>query len=483
MTFLLPLFYLIVFILLIWRMKFFDLEGLSKIQITGLFVLKVTAGAGVWIVYTYYYSSSDFHLYFNSSKIAFDNLFESSSTLIPGWNSNFDDGVFNNSRIVIAINFMIHFLSFNNIFVHILFFCFLAFIGLLALYKALWSHFPGRRIALITGIFLIPSVLFWTAGIYKETITMFCLGLIIYSTDLGLLRTYSIQRVVFVILLFILLFFTKMYVAGALLPVLIANFIVGRTSSKNVLLKYAGVLAGILLIAHLFSKTGDRTNIYKLLSDKQGKAISEAQGGIFLVNDRNFIRLNMSDRNALLSQKDSTYLISEGTGYLSWELDNMRDTTYVSGSSDTTSFRIMYEQQPAQALAEINQFDPSMVSVYKNIPAAILNVLIQPTLFSIKNFLQLFSWLENIWLLLIIVLSILFFDKSLLAKKEILLFCLFLGFIQFAVIGLVTPNIGAIVRYKATALPFIVTACLLCIDYEKLYGKIKKGKRSDSDTK
>jgi hypothetical protein len=480
MTLLLPFIYFILFIFLIWKMKFFAFEGLSKMQMSGLFILKVAAGAAVWFVYTHYYPSSDFHVYFNSSKIAFNNLFGSSSQLIPGWNPNFDDELFNSSRVLIFINFLIHFFSFNNLFVHIVFFCFLSFVGFTALFKAFWLHFPDRKIVLLAGIYLVPSVLFWTAGIYKETVAIFCMGLMIYMTDFGLRRSYSLSGIIAIILVFILLFFTKMYVAAAIFPVIIVNCIISRTNNKNVLLKYMMMVALLLLIIHLFSKINDRTNMYKLLADKQAKAISEAQGGIFLVNEYNFIRVDVADRDALFRQSDSTYIIKEGINYLSWELDNMQDTTRVSSTPDTSAYSFMYEQQPANSFVEMKRMNGSAWSVYKSVPQAVLNVLIQPTLFAIKNVMQLFSWLENIWLLLIIVMTIFFFDKKYLIKKEVLLFCLAFGCIQIAVIGLVTPSIGGLVRYKVTALPFIVTVALLCINYEKLYRKLKKAKGPDS---
>lgn len=475
MVFVLPVFYLLLFIFLIWKMKFFHFEGLSRMQLAGLFLLKVAAGAGVLAIYTYYYPRSDFHVYFNSSKIAFDHfLGQDPSSSIPGWDSNFDDAMFNSSRIMIWVNFLIHFLSFNSIFVHILFFCFFSFVGLTALYRSLYSYFTDKKTVLMIGVYLVPSVLFWTAGIYKEAITIFCLGLLIRLTDFGLLKTYSYSKVAFVLLLCILLFFTKMYVAAAVFPLLLVNFIIARTGFKKIILKYLLVFFTMILIVHLFSKVSDQTNIYQLLADKQAKAVSEAKGGIFLVSENNFIRLDITDKNALLLQPDSTYLIKKGSNYLSWELDNMQDTTYVVNSSDSAVYKIYYELQPANSVLNIRRIKPSIVSICKNIPFAIMNVFIQPTLFSIKNALQLLSWIENMWILLIIVLAILFFDKKNLQRKEILLFCLFLGIFQFAVIGLVTPSIGAMVRYKAAALPFIVTACLLCIDFDRLYRKIKR---------
>ena len=62
-----------------------------------------------------------------------------------------------------------------------------------------------------------------------------------------------------------------------------------------------------------------------------------------------------------------------------------------------------------------------------------------------------------------------------------ILFALFFALIQFAVIGLTTPVIGAMVRYKVVALPFLYTIFMLCIDKDALLKKLKRSKSPDSE--
>ena len=133
-------------------------------------------------------------------------------------------------------------------------------------------------------------------------------------------------------------------------------------------------------------------------------------------------------------------------------------------------------------MIEIEKVDASFWGIVKKVPKSIYTVFTQPTLFNIKNVLQLLSWLENMWLLLILVLAILFFDKKNLQQKQVIVFALFFALIQFAVIGLTIPVIGSIVRYKVVALPFLSTIFLLCIDKDTLLKKIKRSKCLDSET-
>lgn len=464
-------------------MKLFASEALLKVQWIGLFLLKAFVGIAGYYIYTYYYPQSDLYLYLEGSKNVFDQFSgNTSATPITGWNSSFDDSFYNNSRIIIAINFFIQFLSFNNPHVHILFFCFFSFIGLAALYRSFHRYFPDRKNALIVGVFLIPSVLFWTSGIYKEVVAVFCIGLLIFITDFGLKKMYSLKEAGMLLLLIVLLFFLKIYILACLIPLLLINFLVSRTVNKYYILKYFLCFAILGVGFHFLSKMSSRTNYYQLIADKQSKAISEAKGGIFLVNDENFVRLEYNDLGILIAQSDSTYTISDGNSYMSWKLDNMQDTTFVSNSNDTATYKMMYKIVPAKTVLPITKMEPTFLGAIKQIPFAIINVFLQPSLFSIKNMLQLFSWIENMWLLLLITLSVLFFDKKVLLQKEVFLFCLLFALLQYAMIGLTSPVVGAMVRYKVTALPFLFTICLLSIDQVKLLGKLKRAKNLDSYT-
>lgn len=476
MQILLPLIYAIIFFFLILKMKFFDCQDLSKPQLIGLFILKIVAGISGYFLYTYYYAHSDSYLFFEGSKNMFDRFLGNSGNSVIGWDSSFDDSFYNNTRVIIFINFLIQFLSFNNVFVHILFFCFFSFVGLTALYKTFYQHFPDKKVILVLGLFLVPSVLFWTSGIYKETVAIFCIGLILYITDFGLARSISSKAFIFLILLFTLLFFVKIYIAASILPLLIINFLISKTGNTKYLLRYLLLFVSFILIIHLLSKTSSRLNVYQLLADKQAKSISEAQGGIFLESDTDFIRLDYNDSTALIPRPDSTYFIRGGSNYLLWKLDNMKDTAFIVGSKDSAIYKLLYKVQPAKSALDVKKMNPSFLGLIQKIPSSIANVFVQPTLFKIKSALQLFSWIENIWLLLLMVLASLFFDKKIFLKKEVLFFCLVFALIQFTIIGITTPVVGAMVRYKVTALPFLFVITMLCVDGEKLLSKLKRTK-------
>ena len=478
----LPLLYSFLFIFLILKMKFFDVPAISRGQLIALFILKISAGLAVYGVYTYYYTNSDFNTYFSSGKIVFDRFLGNAALpVLPAWDASFDDAVYNNSRIIIFLNFLIHFFSFNTIFVHIVFFCFFAFAGLVALFKAFYKHVPSKKNSLIVGLFLVPSVLFWTAGIYKETIALCCIGFIVYLTDFGLMKKITLKNFLLIALLCLLLFFLKIYILAALLPMLIINWLISNSSASYCFLKYFLLFLLFSGLFHLLSKTSDRFDVYQLIADKQSKAISEAKGGIFLMNDKNFVRIDYSDVDVLIHHPDSSYTIKKGSRFLSWKLNNMQDTTFVSASSDSAFYTLLYIISPTKSVIDIDRVDPTFFGILKKVPQSIYAVFTQPILFNIKNIFQLIAWIENSWLFLLLVLAILFFDKNILNKKHVLMFALLFALIQFAIIGLTTPAIGAMVRYKVTAFPFLVTSFLICIDGDALVKKIIRTKNQDSD--
>lgn len=79
--------------------------------------------------------------------------------------------------------------------------------------------------------------------------------------------------------------------------------------------------------------------------------------------------------------------------------------------------------------------------------------------------------LENLLILVILVISILFIDFRQ-VNKNIFYACLFAVVCMFILTGLVTQVMGAMVRYKVPALPFLMTMMIMMINKEKLIKKI-----------
>ena len=99
----------------------------------------------------------------------------------------------------------------------------------------------------------------------------------------------------------------------------------------------------------------------------------------------------------------------------------------------------------------------------------------RPTLLESKNPLLLAAGLENALILVCLILAIYFyFNKKNPMLSDLYFPALFFVVIIFVMIGLVTPIIGAIVRYKVPALPFLALLLISNIDFSKMNSRLSK---------
>ncbi len=127
------------------------------------------------------------------------------------------------------------------------------------------------------------------------------------------------------------------------------------------------------------------------------------------------------------------------------------------------------------SLIYLTPLKPTFMSFLTNIPQALINSFFRPHIFEIKNHLMLMSATENVFILLLLVLFIIFFKKNF--KDPFLWFSISFVLILFTLIGLTTPVLGALVRYKAPALPFLGMIILYLTDVDKIKDKMLKIKR------
>jgi hypothetical protein len=469
MELLLPTLYALLFIFLICKMNFFVIPQVSGIKLVLFFILKLIAGGFVFFVYTHHYSGSDFFTYFSDSTVLIKNTLGGHAAYSTAWNGNFENVLFNSSRVMIALNALLQLFSGGNFYVHAVFFCFFSFIGLVALLKAFLAHFPNRRSSLILALFFIPSVLFWGSAALKESVIIGVVGLLVYLTDFGLRKKYTLWQLMLIIVLLAVLLFVKIYVLCVLLPLLLINTVVARTTANFLLLKYGAGILMLGLLAFVFAAINPDYNVLRLISDKQAKAISEAGGGVFLANEKHFVKVDYDQQKEIIIKgTDSIYHLKKGSAYTRWKLDNMHDTTFVTASEDTAAYRLAYSIQPAHSVIKLKRLKPDVIDFIKYSPVAFANTLIHPTVFEVKSRYHLLIAIENILIMILILLAIIFFDKAVLEKKEIILFCLLFAVLLFVLIGMTTPAMGAMVRYKTIALLFLAPACFMMISVEKV---------------
>ncbi len=109
----------------------------------------------------------------------------------------------------------------------------------------------------------------------------------------------------------------------------------------------------------------------------------------------------------------------------------------------------------AGSIVDIDRLDGSLSDLLLTIPKAMQNVLIEPLPWQIKSAPSLILMLENALYLLLVILILRFRRKSDLMDTN-LSFLLQFAFPVLLLIGLTTPVLGAIMRYRAPAMILII---------------------------
>jgi len=124
--------------------------------------------------------------------------------------------------------------------------------------------------------------------------------------------------------------------------------------------------------------------------------------------------------------------------------------------------------------------DNGLASMIVNIPNALYNSFFRPTIFEAKSAMMIFAAIENMLIICVMAIGILFIHPKNFSNRDVW-YNLSYIFILFTLIGLTTPVLGALVRYKVPALPFIGITVLLLVNEEKtssankwIEGKIKR---------
>jgi hypothetical protein len=426
----LPLLYIGIFIFLIRRLPFFQLQGISSKTLSQLFVVKVLFGILLWAIYTFYYtdrSTSDIYKFYDDAKYIYAALPNHPLhyiEMVLGLNSNADylkpyyeqmdhwyapwaGAYFHDNSIIIQLNAMIYLFSFGNYHVHTIFMCFISLCGLVALYKTFYPIMTDKPKELCIAVFLIPSVVFWTSGVLKEAIIVFALGFLFYYLFQALHdQKKKLKNYLLFSLAALLLVMTKMYVFAALVPAIISLFVVKATGYNQLFLKCT--------IVHCI----------------------------------------------LFSIGFHTYFIHE-EGDVIWFL-HQKQQGFIHTALSLN----------AGSYFDINYLKPTIYSLIKNSPQAILNTLFRPHLLESKSILILISAIENTFLLALTVLGIIFFKKP--DAKTYIYLATAISFVLVlsVLIGVLTPVLGSIARYRIPITPLYVITLLLIIDKEQMLKKI-----------
>lgn len=476
--------YTALFVFIIYKFQFFRLPGITRINTLLLFSLKIVCATVLWNVFLKFYPETDSSMFLSESEILYKAFFEHTSAFFKlffgfgddpetqairsqliVWNKTAGSFLIVDARTMIRLYVVLRFFSFGYFYAQAIIMCFLSFVGLSYFYKTFYSHFQSSPIILIIACFLFPSVVFWTSTALKEGVLFLGIGLMLYHCQCGLRKNYSLKNRIGFVLGATLLMFIKFYVFLAMLPALLANFWIANSNHTKVILKYSfsyTFFVVVLLNARFISPSLD---IATVLKTKQTDFINVAKGGMVIYHDTCLVYLDYDvceERLQLVAP--NTYKLKKGYKYASFKYGKT-DTVWID-ASDTNKFTGSFRMVPARSRFPIQKIKPDMLDIFKHVPMAFVTAFMMPPLFAMNKTFSDFILVENLLLILCLLLAFFFRKKQI--PLAVALFCVSFIIILFALIGLTTPVLGALVRYRIPGIPFLILLIGLLVDETRI---------------
>jgi hypothetical protein len=395
--------------------------------------VKIIGALAVGFIYQFYYDGGDtFNYHTHGSRHIVEAFWESPEKGVKLFLSDGADtqGVYRyasrimflgdpSSYAIVKLAAIFDLFTFSTYSATAVLFAIFSFVGMWLFFLTFYKQFSHLHRGMALASFFIPSVFFWGSGLLKDTITLGCLGIAVYTTYRTFIeRRLSVINLLFMFLSFYGLYVIKIYIILTFLPaaifwIFMCNFSRVRLVMVKVLLFPIVMSASILLAYFAIAKTGEGDKRYSLVKIAETAQITAYDIGFY------------TGRNA-------------GSGYSLGELDG------------------------------------SFMSMVKLGPQAINVSLFRPYLWEVRNPLMLLSAMESS-ILFVVVLALIFryhvyMARSLLQPNILFLMVFALAF-SFAV-GVSTYNFGTLVRYKIPMLPFFVVALTLIQDSSKSLRKL-----------
>lgn len=458
------------FLLLITTLRFvpvFRLPDASPWVMPLGFVLKVLVGCFFLYVYAYHYGvgelTADSSEFMRDSSILNSVFYESPGAYFR-FLFGFDDRAllfeylsdttqwdadsskwFNDSRNILRLHSLIHFVSFGEVFIHLMVISFISLMGLRLLTISLLPFVKLSSSVVFLAFLLMPNVLFWSSGILKEPLIIFSIGLFMY-TVLGSFK--PIKRTLLLLLSAVCMVGIKPYILLCIIPAVFVYFLFGWIKDTRIAVAVLAVMITGVLLSLL---TSPMKPVVDKLSSQQFDFINIGKGGVYARADTcvyiiygadmPYVEINETDSTVFLTKEVVGDYVKPGA-----RKDKKRCTIY----PNEKPWKMIYDGEFSGSYIEITPIEESPETLLASIPDAVNNVLFRPYPGDPpKSKFKCLSIIDG-WGLLLLFLTVVCFFRRTVSRKElhlIIALCVF-SFILILLIGWTTPVIGAIVRYK-----------------------------------
>ncbi len=427
MEILLTIFYSLLFIYLIYKLPFFKVDGFSWKSLTVVFILKIAAGLVMYFIYTYYYtvrSTADIFRYFDDSRVMYDAL----------WKHPLDyfkmlTGIGNDSSY-----FDLYYKNMNN-----------------------WYRV-------------------FESNIYNDSHTIIRFNAAIRLFSFGYFNVHTVFMCFLSLTGLVALFkFFVGYLAEKKRELFFAIFLL-----PSVLFWGSGVLKEAIL---LFGMGMLLYNLQKLTREKvnPGAIIWLLFSLLLLIYTKYYIFIILipllvaflwckyTDQKRCLLKYSLVLLVYIAVGLnIHWVFPGYNMLEIIAQKQN--DFIGLAKEMHSGSLLTEHLMQPNLISLLSDAPFALYNTLVRPYIFEADSFLILFSALENLIIFAIIILCLIFSLRKI-PHKSVLFLCLFFFIGTFTLTGLTTPVMGAMVRYKVPAMPFLLIFFIMLLNKEKFISR------------
>lgn len=288
----LTILYAAIFGILIYRLNYFKINGVPRKFLIAVFILKIIFGYILGIVYMYHYEdrkSGDALRFFDDAAVMYRSIDEDPTIylrIMAGVNvweepvrkyyvemthmeREFSYGIINDNFTIVKLNAIVMLFSLGHYHVHTVFWCFISFIGLFAMFKTCCRNFPTKTWLLFFSFFLLPSVLFWGSGVLKEGILLLAFGLFFRAFFKIYYKENNRKTWLILLLSLILLIFIKGYLLLAILPAVLSLVFVRMSGARNILHKISGVHIAFFAFILILPKIYPSGDVIEMMKYKQ----------------------------------------------------------------------------------------------------------------------------------------------------------------------------------------------------------------------
>jgi hypothetical protein len=392
-----------------------------RYYILGIYA-KILGSVFFSLIYVYYYGNGDTISFFNSARPLANlmisdparylrALFEESNW--TNYYSTFDPSsgypigyIYMDQRSYVLVKMIspIVLITMHNYLLSGVVVATIAFGGVWSLYRTLVRYYPRLHWELAIAVLFFPSTVFWGSGIMKDTFTFTALGWYVHCIDRIFFLKKGVRNAwIIAVVSAALMIAMKPYVFMMIFPATVLWVLYRRiTGIRNVLIRliFLPFMVALFMGFTIFT------------------------------------------------------LVSLGDRFDKFSLDRALQTV-VTAQDD-----MKRSEQYGENYFDLGDLEATWGSVMSKFPQATFAGLFRPALTDVSNVVMALAALENTWLLLffirILIRSRIVHFFTLLRVNPLLQVCFLFTMGYAFMIGVTTPNFGAMVRFKIPLLPLFV---------------------------